>query len=165
MPQSFSDYDNQYLSSDRRRGLSFLPTSKTYKYSKEARSHIALNKPSQLHHEVNMSSHSPNHRHRESSSSNATISAPTSRSSTTSSLASHSTQGNLTIKEATLKAREIHPTADVAEWAHQMHLTQGRSYWWCQSCLPPEVAEPLPIPKAITGRRVRNNQPSHCYDI
>lgn len=165
MPQSFSDYDSQYLSSNQRRGLSFLPTSKMFKSSKQQQSHMSASRPSPLHHEIAHSSDSQSPRHRESSSSNATTSAPTSRSSTTSSLASHPANGNLTVKEAMLRAQEIHPTSDVAQWAHQMHLTQGRSYWWCQGCFPPEVAEPLTIPKAMTGRRVRINEPSHCYDI
>ena len=123
-------------------------------------------RPSPLHNEV--ATHNQKHRRHESSAS-ATTSAATSRSSTATSTASHPSHGPISVREASLKAQEIRPTADVAEWAHQMHLTQGRSYWWCQGCFPREVVEPLHIPKAVekamTGRRVRINEPSHCYGI
>lgn len=169
MPQSFADYDSQYLSSSsRRKGLSFLPTSRSSHQKRDqhkSTSSIPAH-PSPLNPEV--ASQQIKHNRHESSASAAT-SAATSRSSTSTSTTSHPSQVPMSIKEASLKAQEIRPTADVAEWAHQMHMTQGRSYWWCQGCFPREVAEPLHIPKAvekvITGRRVRINEPSHCYDI
>lgn len=161
MPQTFADYDSQCLSS-RQKHISFLPTSKTAR---------------QAHHQHNSSYTSPlqyeveaNH-HRKDSSNSAATSAATSRSSTTTSTHSnytHDTMGGLTVREANMKAREITPTSDVALWAHQMHIKQGQSHWWCQGCFPKEVADPMPIPKAHTqtGRRVRiTNEPTHCYDI
>jgi len=169
MPQSFADYDNQYLSpSSRRKGINFLPISKSARQSRHQHDPIssAPIRPSPLHNEV--ATHSQKHRRHESSAS-ANTSAATSRSSTATSTASHPSHGAISIREASLKAQEIRPTADVAEWAHQMHLTQGRSYWWCQGCFPREVIEPSQIPqaveKAMTGRRVRFNEPSHCYDV
>lgn len=162
MPQSFADYDSQYLSS-RQKHISFLPTPKP-----SAR---------QPHHQHNNSYTSPlqyevesNHYRKESSNSAAT-SAATSRSSTATSghsNYSHDTMGGHTVREANMKAREITPTSDIALWAHQMHIKQKQSHWWCQGCFPKEVAEPMPIPKAhnYTGRRVRiTNEPTHCYDI
>jgi len=169
MPQSFADYDSQYLSStSRRKGLSFLsvPKSSRQSYHQHDQISSAPLRPSPLN--TQAASHSQKHRQYESSAS-ASTSAATSRSSTATSATSHPSHGPISSREASLKAQEIRPTADVAEWAHQMHLTQRRSYWWCQGCFPKECAEPLHIPKAVekamTGRRVRMNEPSHCYDI
>jgi len=168
MPQTFADYDAQYLtSSSQRKGISFLPISKASRQS--VRQH---NQTSSTAMRISLDTDTfkgqQRHHRRESSISTAT-SAVTSRSSTSTSVTSHPTQGPISLKEASLKAQEIRLTADVAEWAHQMHITQGRSYWWCQGCFPREAVEPLHIPKAvekdITGRRVRINEPSHCYDI
>lgn len=168
MPQSLADYDSQYLSSSsRRKGISFLPTSKSSRQSRHQQyQHSAASVHPLSHSEVV----NPQQRHRRHESSASTVtSAATSRSSTSTSTTSHPSQGPISIREATLKAQDIRPTSDVAEWAHQMHITQGRSYWWCQGCFPREIVEPLHIPKAVekvmTGRRVRINEPSHCYDI
>lgn len=162
MPQTLADYDSQYLSS-RQKHINSLPPSRFNRQS---------------HHQHNSSYTSPlqyevqaNH-HRKDSSNSATTSAATSRSSTATSAHSsytHDTMGGLTVREANMKAREITPTADIALWAHQLHIKQGQSHWWCQGCFPKEVADPMPIPKAhtqTTGRRVRiTNEPTHCYDI
>ena len=164
MPQSFAEFESQYLSSGRRKAISFLPTSRSQKERHQQTA--APTTPSPLHHEVHDNHH---HHDRKGSSTSATTSAATSRSSTATSMSSHPAHGPISVREASLKAQEIRPTSDVAEWAHQMHMTQGRSYWWCQGCFPPEVAEPLHIPKAVekamVGRRVRINEPSHCYGI
>ena len=165
MPQSFADYDSEYLSA-RRKGLSCLPTSNTGRRHQQQPSASTTIRLSPLHHEVSQRGETY---HRDESSSSAVTSAATSRSSTATSMSSHPGQGHTSVKEASLKAQEIQPTSEIALWAHQTHVTQGRSYWWCQGCFPPEVAQPLHIPKAVekvvTGRRVRINEPSHCYDI
>jgi len=168
MSQSFADYDSQYLSSSsQRKGINFLPISKSSRQSGRPHSQASPN-PMRLSLNTDMTKPQQKHQRQESSSSVATSTA-TSRSSTSTSVASRPSQGPISIQEASLKAQEIRPTADIAEWAHQAHLTQRRSYWWCQGCFPREVIEPVPIPKAvekdITGRRVRINEPSHCYDI
>ena len=169
MSQSFADYDSQYFSSSsRRKGLSFLPTSKSSRqsYYQDDQISPAPIRPSQL--KVEVANHNQKYA-RQANSASAATSAATSRSSSATSAPSHPARGAIPIREATLKAQEIQPTSDVAEWAHQMHLTQGRSYWWCQGCFPREFAEPLHIPeavtKAMTGRRLRVNEPGHCYDI
>lgn len=170
MPQSLADYDSQYLSSNQRNGISFLPKPKQNRMQQHQQQFL-----DQSPNNTQVSRYSPDlfhgsrgHRHQESSSSYATSTA-SSRSSTATSMSSHPASGHISVREATLKAQEIRPTSDVAEWAHQMHIAQGRSYWWCQGCFPKELAEPLHIPKAVekvvTGRRVRINEPSHCYDI
>lgn len=165
--QSLADYDSQYLSTRRQRGINFLPTSRTNRQRQQRRLQTSQPvHPSPLSQEV-VNTVRGHHRHESSSS--TTSSAATSRSSTSTSMTSHSTHGPISVKEASLKAQEIRPTSDIAEWAHQAHIRQGRSYWWCQGCFPKEVIEPLQIPKAVekvvTGRRVRITEPSHCYDI
>lgn len=157
MSQSLADYDSQYLSS-RQKHITFLPTSQTGQRQRHHQHHNPYTSP--LQHEV-LANH-----HRKESSHSATTSAATSRSSTaTSGHSTYDPMGGNTVREANMKAREIEPTSDVALWAHQMHIKQGQSHWWCQGCFPKEVADPLPIPKAHTGRRVRINEPTHCYDI
>lgn len=167
MPPTLAEYDSEYASSSRRKGINFLPTSKDQKmqYQRQSQHHhhsVTPFTPSPLSQEV----HDHTHRHRKESSTSATSSAPASRSTTaTSTMSAHP----MSVREASLRASEITPTADIACWAHQTHIKQGRSYFWCQGCFPPEVAEPLNIPKAVekmvTGRRVRTNGASHCYDI
>lgn len=169
MPQSLADFDSQYLSSSHRKGIKFLPTPKTIFTRDHHRTHHTSTPahPSPLNQELLGQSKHQHHRHESSMSS--TASTATSRSSTATSMSSHHTNGPISAKEATLKAQEFNLNSDVAEWAHQMHITQGRSYWWCQACFPKELVEPLHIPKAVekvvTGRRVRINEPTHCYDI
>lgn len=168
MPQSLAEFDSQYLSSGHRKGIRLLPTTKSFRAQENHNTHQRSTPayPSPLTQEPLSQS---KHHHRQESSTSSTASTATSRSSTTTSMSSHPTTGPMSAKEATLKAQEFHLNSDVAEWAHQMHLTQGRSYWWCQACFPKELVEPLHIPKAVekvvTGRRVRINEPSHCYDI
>lgn len=166
MPQSLADYDSQYLSS-RQKHISFLPTAKPgvrLPHHQHNSSHT-----SPLQYEVD--AHIDAHHHRKESSHSAATSAATSRSSTATSGHSnytHDTMGGHTVREANMKAREITPTSDIALWAHQMHVKQGQTHWWCQGCFPQEVAQPMQIPKAHThtGRRVRiTNEPTHCYDI
>lgn len=157
MSQSLADYDSQYLSA-RQKHISFLPSSQSGRRQKPHSPNSAYTSP--LQYEVKA-----NHNRKDSSHSAAT-SAATSRSSTaTSGHSTYDTMGGHTVREANMKAREIEPTSDIALWAHQMHIKQGQSHWWCQGCFPKEVAEPLQIPKAHTGRRVRINEPTHCYDI
>lgn len=159
MPQSFAEFDSQYLSS-RQKHISFLPTSKSGQ--RGPRHKHAVSQPSPLHQET----FAQHHRKESSHAASAATSAATSRSSTaTSSHSNHDTMGGNSVREASMRAREITPTADIALWAHQMHLKQGQSHWWCQGCFPKEVTDPMPIPKAVTGRRVRINEPTHCYDI
>lgn len=147
MPQSLSDYDSQYLSSHR--GKSFLPTSSSHKRNT---SRQQPTNPSPLSQEFRQG-----HHHHDSASSTSTA---TSRSSTANS--------QISVAAISMKAQDIQPTSDVARWAHQTHLRQGRSYDWCQGCFPKECAEPLYIPKAVekvvTGRR-RETGAGHCYDI
>lgn len=166
MPQSFADYDSQYHNT-RQKHISFLPTSKSQQQQSRHRHHTSSS--SLLSQEIFNHNHDHDQHHRKDSTHSTSTSAATSRSSTATSMVSHHNHGGISIKEASLKAQEIKPTSDVAEWAHQMHIRQRRSYWWCQGCFPKEVAEPLHIPKAVeravTGRRVRINEPSHCYDI
>lgn len=162
--ESFASYDPQTCSSHRRRSRSFLPTFKSNQQSHRDAHKYPAN-TSAVGHELGVGS---THNRYDSGGSIVTLAA-TSRSSTASSMASHSIQGPISPREASLKAQEIQPTSDVATWAHQAHVRQGRSYWWCQGCFPKEVVEPLQIPKAVekmvTGRRDGINEPSHCYDI
>lgn len=156
MSQSLADYDSQYLST-RQRHITFLPTAPSGQRHRHHQHNSSYTSP--LQHEV-----LANHSRKESSS--TPTSAATSRSSTaTSGHSTYDTMGGNTVREANMKAREIEPTSDIALWAHQMHIKQGQSHWWCQGCFPKEVAEPMPIPKAHVGRRVRINEPTHCYDI
>lgn len=168
MPPSLAEYDSEF-SSGRRKGINFLPTSKTQKMQQQQQRQFHHNH----HHSVTPFSPSPLgqevdsvHSHRKESSTSANSSAPASRSTTATSTMS---TNPMSVKEFSLRASEIQPTADIANWAHQTHIKQGRSYSWCQGCFPPEVAEPLNIPKAVekvmTGRRVRINEASHAYDI
>lgn len=165
MPPSLADFDSEYISR-RRKAVSFLPTSRGQKIQQQpyhAHHHsVTPFTPSPLSQDTKISSH----RHRKESSTSTSSSAPASRSTTaTSSMSVHP----MSVKEASMRAAEIQPSADIACWAHQTHIKQGRSYFWCQGCFPPEIAEPLNIPKAVekvvTGRRVRVNDASHCYDI
>src|SRR4051794_24963912 len=136
--QSLADYDSQYLSTHRQRCINFLPISRSNQQRQQQHRLQASQPvhPSPLNQEVvnTVRAH-----HRNESVSSTTSSAATSRSSTSTSMTSHSTHGPISAKEASLKAQEIRPTSDVAEWAHQAHLRQGRSYWWCQGCFPKEV--------------------------
>lgn len=167
MPPSIAEYDSEYTSSSRRKGIGFLPTSKNQKMQQQHqlhhnRHHSAIPfSPSPLSQEVGST-----HRHRKESSTSANSSAPASRQTTATSTMS---TNPMSVKEFSLRASEIQPTADIACWAHQTHIKQGISYPWCQGCFPPEIAEPLNIPKAVekavTGRRVRMNEASHAYDI
>lgn len=168
MPRSFADFDSEFSGrSGSLKRLSFLPTSKSSRH-RDQQSHTAVPAKQSLLSQDLLGQH--HHHNRNDSSTSASTSAATSRSSTSTSMSSHG-HGHVpfSAREASLKAQEIRPSSDVAEWAHQMHMTQGRSYWWCQGCFPRDIAEPLHIPKAVekltTGRRVRINEPSHCYDI
>lgn len=169
MPQSISDYDSQHLSSERRRGLSFLPISKLSKLSKQRHQSSHNNRNSIPPPQQEPIRHHNHHQHNNSSSASPSTSAATSRSSTATSPAVPASVP-VSIKELGSKAQEIRPSEEIAEWSHQIHMTQGRCYWWCQLCLPQDVTnKPLEIPKSVgkvsTGRRARVTGPSHCYDI
>lgn len=167
MGKDFSDYDSQFTNSNRAKHIGFLPTSKRSGRSRTGSWSSARNFFS-------------SHRRKDSEATNST-SASTSRSSTANSTyephpyvhqaayVHPSAVGRpLSLHEACAKAQEYTPRSDVAEWAHQTHIKQRRTYWWCQGCFPPEMCEPLEIPKAVeravTGRRVRIVEPATAYD-
>lgn len=162
-PPSFVEFDSQYLSPNRPKPDSLFPKSQHY-YQRQ---------------QYNESSSNSNNNAASTSISSPSTSTPTSRTTTSSSIHSHhpsGTQGITSIKEVALRAAGLTPSPDIAEWAHQTHQVQRRSYWWCQGCFPKDVSEALEVPKAITGaggeltgRRKRvvqiQSQPGHCYDI
>lgn len=164
MPQSFADYDFHFQNS-KLKHINPLPASRAYQQRPSPNHSTSTSSP--LGQEI--FNHTNHQSHRKDSTHSTSTSTATSRSSTATSMSSHPNHGGISIREASQRAQEIVPTSDVAEWAHQMHVLQGKSHWWCQGCFPKDVSEPLQIPKAveraITGRRVRIAEPSHCYDI
>lgn len=162
MPQSFADYDSQYHHT-RQKHIHYLPTSQ-YQHQLFPLHHRTSPAQESFH-----DRHNHDQCHQRDDAHSASTSTATSRSTSANSIQPTHQPGVISIREASLKAQEIRPTSDVAEWAHQVHIRQAKSYWWCQGCNRKEVSEPLHIPKAVekivTGRRVRINEPSHCYDI
>ena len=50
----------------------------------------------------------------------------------------------------------------VAEWCHQMHIQQHRTYWWCTGCF--SKSQPLHIPREQVLRLGDSTyQPGHAY--
>lgn len=60
------------------------------------------------------------------------------------------------------REEQIEPTAQVQEWAHQMHIQQQKRYWWCSSCYPKAPTLHIPSDKAM--KRVRIVEPTHAYE-
>ena len=60
------------------------------------------------------------------------------------------------------RTEQVEPTAQVQEWAHQMHMQQQKQYWWCSACYPKTPVLQIPTKKAM--KRVRIAEPTHAYE-
>ena len=61
-----------------------------------------------------------------------------------------------------LREHGIEPTEDVAEWCHQMHITQRRQYWWCAGCVPKSAPLHVPSQQTLHSQDSRR-RPGHAY--
>ena len=72
------------------------------------------------------------------------------------------TQSPKTSPSSSHSHSDLDLASPIAEWCHAMHLSQRRSYWWCNRCFP--KSQPLHVPEQKILRREDNrHQPSHGY--